>query len=115
MVNNKYATTWIYYNATKSMNVNLGLSAVTKNYSTCILFLPSEVTRESVHTIVEHEIAVIIHYYYQVTISNTHHPPHILSHTSWIIRSNNEWGNNIYLLIHQEHNKDSHLIDHPIK
>jgi hypothetical protein len=29
--------------------------------------------------IVDHEIAVTIHYYYQVTPSNTHHPPHMLS------------------------------------
>jgi hypothetical protein len=64
MVNNKYATTWTYYNGTKSMNVNLGFSAVTKKYSTCILFLPSEVTTELVNTIAEHEIDVTIHYYY---------------------------------------------------
>jgi hypothetical protein len=82
MVNNKYATTWIYYDGTKSMNVNLGFSAVTKNYSTCILFLPIEVTTELVNTIAEYEIAVTVQYYYQVTPSNTHHPPHMLSHTS---------------------------------
>jgi hypothetical protein len=34
MVNNKYTTAWTYYDGTKSMNVNLGFSAVTKNYST---------------------------------------------------------------------------------
>jgi hypothetical protein len=70
---------------------------------------------ESVNTIVEYKIVVIIHYYYQLTPSNTHHPPHMLSHTSWIRTINKEPGNNIYLLIHQEHDKDSHLMDHPIK
>jgi hypothetical protein len=90
MVNNKYATTWTYYNGTKSMNVNLGFSAVTKNYSACILFLPNEVTTELAKTITEYEIVVTIHYYYQVTPSNTHHPAHMLSHTSWIRTSNKE-------------------------
>jgi hypothetical protein len=28
MVNNKYATSWTYYDGTKSMNVNLGFLAV---------------------------------------------------------------------------------------
>jgi hypothetical protein len=37
-----------YYDRTKSMNVNLGFSTVTKKYSTCILFIPSEVTMELV-------------------------------------------------------------------
>jgi hypothetical protein len=78
-------------------------------------FFSNEVTTELVSTVVEQEIAVIIHYYYQVTPSNTHHPPHMLSHTSWIRTSNKERGNNMHLLIHQEHDKDSHLIDHPIK
>jgi hypothetical protein len=60
----------------KSMNVNLRFSAVTKKYSTCILFLPSEVTTELVNVIAEHEIAITIHNYYQVTLSNTHYYPH---------------------------------------
>jgi hypothetical protein len=64
---------------TKSINVNLGFSAVTKKYSTYILFLPNEVTMELVNTITEHEIAITIHYYYQVAPSNTHHPPHALA------------------------------------
>jgi hypothetical protein len=88
MVNNKYATAWTYYNGTKSVNVNLGFSVVTKKYSTCILFLPSEVTTKLENTIVGHEIVVTIPYYYQVTPSNTHHSPHTLSHTSWIKTSN---------------------------
>jgi hypothetical protein len=96
------------------MNMNLGFSAVTKNYSACIIFIPSEITTELVNTIAGHEIVVTIHYYYQVTPSNTHHPL-MLSHTSWIRTSNKEQGNNMHLLIHQEHNKESHLIDHPIK
>jgi hypothetical protein len=79
MVNNKYAITWIDYNATKSMNINLGFSAVTKNYSTCILFIPSEVTTESVNTIVEHEIAVRIHYYYTKLLHLIHTIPHTCS------------------------------------
>jgi hypothetical protein len=39
----------------------------------------------------------------------------MLSHTSWIRTSNKERGNNMHILIHQGHDKDSHLIDHPIK
>jgi hypothetical protein len=62
------------------MKVNLGFSAVTKKYSTCILFLSSEVTMKWVNNIAEHEIAVTIHYYYQVTPSNTHHPPYALAY-----------------------------------
>jgi hypothetical protein len=81
----------------------------------CILFIPSEVITKLANTIVGHEIDVTIHYYYQVTLSNTHHPPHMVSHTSQIRTSNKERGNNMHLLIHQEHDKDSHLIVHPIK
>jgi hypothetical protein len=55
MVNNKYATHWTYYNRSNSMNVNLGFSAVSKKYSTCILFIPSEVIMELVNTIADHE------------------------------------------------------------
>jgi hypothetical protein len=62
------------------MNANLGFSDVTKNYSTCILLLPSEVTTELVNTIAKHEIVVTIHYHYQVTPSNTYHPPHTLAY-----------------------------------
>jgi hypothetical protein len=40
------------------MNVNLEFLAVTKNYSTCILFIPSEVTTELAITIEVHKIAV---------------------------------------------------------
>jgi hypothetical protein len=80
MVNNKYATTWTYYNGTKSMNVKLGFSAITKKYSTCIVFLPSEVTTELANTIAEHEIAITVHYYYQVTPSNIHTISHTHSH-----------------------------------
>jgi hypothetical protein len=79
-VNNKYATTWTYNDGTKSMNVNLGFSAISKKYSTCITFIPSEVTTELANTIACHEIVVTIHYYYQVTPSNTHHPPHALAY-----------------------------------
>ena len=58
---------------------------------------------------------VTTHYYHHVTPSNTHHPQHMLLHTSWIRTSNKERGNNMHLLIYQEHNKDSDLLDHPIK
>jgi hypothetical protein len=58
MVNNKYATSWKNYNRTKSMNVNLGFRVVTKNDSTCILLIPSEVTTELVNTMEVHEIAI---------------------------------------------------------
>jgi hypothetical protein len=61
------------------------------------------------------EVAIIIHYYYHVTPSNTHHPPHMLSHTSLIITSSKERGNSMHLSIHQEHNKGSDLTNHPIK
>jgi hypothetical protein len=97
------------------MNVNNDFQLSLRRYSTCILFLPTEVTIKLVNTIAKHEIVVTIHYYNQVTLSNTHHPPHMLSHTSWIRTTNKEWGNNMDLLIHHEHNKDSHVIDHPIK
>jgi hypothetical protein len=80
MVNNKYATAWTYYNRTWSMNVNLGFSAVIKKYSTCILFIPSEVTVELANSKEGHKIDVTIHYYYQVTPSNTHRPPHALAY-----------------------------------
>jgi hypothetical protein len=62
------------------MNDNLGFSSLSKKYSTCILFLPSEVTTKLVNTIAEHETAVKIHYYYQVTPSNTHCPSHALAY-----------------------------------
>jgi hypothetical protein len=80
MVNNKYATSWTDYDGTKSINVNLELSAITKNYSTCIFFVPSEVTTKLANTIAGHEIIVTIHYYYQVTPSNTYHPSHALAY-----------------------------------
>jgi hypothetical protein len=54
------------------MNINLQFSAITKKYSTCILFL-SDVTMELENTIAGHKIDVTIYYYYQVTPSNTHH------------------------------------------
>jgi hypothetical protein len=37
------------------MKFNLGFSDVTNKYSTCILFIPSEVTMELVNTIADHE------------------------------------------------------------
>jgi hypothetical protein len=97
------------------MNVNKDSQLSLRKYSTCILFISSEVTIELVNTIAAHEIDVTNQYYYQFTPSNTHHPPHMLSHTSWVRTSNKEWASDMHLLIHQEHDKDSHLIDHPIK
>jgi hypothetical protein len=35
---------------------------------------------ELANTLAGHEIAVTIHYYYQVTPSNTHHLPHALAY-----------------------------------
>jgi hypothetical protein len=61
------------------------------------------------------EVVVTIQYYYHVTPSNTHHPPHMLSYTSLIITISKDQGNNMHLSIHQEHNKGSDLINHPIK
>jgi hypothetical protein len=78
-------------------------------------FLPSEVTTGIGKNHSRYETAVIIHYYYHVTPSNTHHPPHMLLHTCLIIISIKERGNNMHLLIQQECNKDSYLINHPIK
>jgi hypothetical protein len=96
------------------MNVNKDSQLSLRKYSTCILFLPSEVTTELVKTIADNEIIVTIHYYYQVTPSNTHHSPHMISHTSWIRTSNKERGNNcIYSYIKNIIKVD--LIDHPIK
>jgi hypothetical protein len=94
------------------MHVNLGWSAVTTKYSTCILFIPSEVTMELVKTVADHESCS--------QFTNTTKLLHLihtipLSHTSWIRTSNKEWGNNMHLLIYQEHNNISHLTDHPIK
>jgi hypothetical protein len=62
------------------MNVNLGFSAITKKYSTCILFIHGKVTTELANTILGHEIVVTIHYYYQVTPSNTHYSPDALAY-----------------------------------
>jgi hypothetical protein len=61
------------------MNANKESQLSLRTYSTCILFIPSEVTTELVNTIAEHEIPVIIHYYYQVTPCETQHSPHMLS------------------------------------
>ena len=77
--------------------------------------IPSEVTKELVKTIVDMRLAVTTHYYHHLTPSNTHHPPHMLLHTGLIRTSNKERGNNMHQSIHQDHNKDSNLIDHPIK
>jgi hypothetical protein len=75
MVNNKYATMHRHItNRSKSMNVNKDSQLSLRRCSTCILFLPSEVTTELINTIAAHEIVVTIHYYYHVTPSNTHHP-----------------------------------------
>jgi hypothetical protein len=71
------------------MNVNKD-SQLSLRSSTCILFLPSEVTTEFVNTIAAHEIAVTIHYYYQVTSSNTHRSPtcsHILVGSEQVIET----------------------------
>jgi hypothetical protein len=39
----------------------------------------------------------------------------MLSHTSLIMTSSKERGNNMHISIHQEYNKGSDLINHPIK
>jgi hypothetical protein len=46
MLNNKYATAWTYYDRTMSMNVAWNSKLSPRNYSTCILFIPSEITME---------------------------------------------------------------------
>jgi hypothetical protein len=55
MLNNKYATTWTYYNRTMSMNVTWNSQLSLRNYNTCIIFIPSEVNVELVNTIADHE------------------------------------------------------------
>jgi hypothetical protein len=55
MLNNKYATAWIYYDRTMSMNVTWNSQLSLKNYNICIIFIPSEVTVELVNTIADHE------------------------------------------------------------
>jgi hypothetical protein len=87
-----------------------GFSAVTKNYSTCILFLPSEVTTKLVNIIVDMKVLSQL-----TTTTKLLHLIHTIPHTCSHRTSNKEWGNNMDLFIHQEHDKDSHLIDHPIK
>jgi hypothetical protein len=116
MVNKNYATSWTYYNRSKSMNVNLGFLALTKNYITCILFIPSEVTTELAITIALHEIYVTNSLLATTKLIHLiHTTPLMLSHTNWIIISKKERGNNMHLLVHQEHNNVSHLIDQLIK
>jgi hypothetical protein len=44
MLNVKYATAWTYYDRAMSMNVTWNSKLSSRNYSTCILFIPSEVT-----------------------------------------------------------------------
>jgi hypothetical protein len=44
MLNIKYATTWTYYDRTLPMNVTRDSQLSLRNYNTCILFIPSEVT-----------------------------------------------------------------------
>jgi hypothetical protein len=55
--------------------------------STCILFLPSEVTKGIGKNHSRYEVVVTIHYYYHVTLLSIYHPPHMLSHTGLIIIS----------------------------
>jgi hypothetical protein len=43
-------------------------------------FIPGDATTELANTIAGPEITVTVHYYYQVTPSNTHHPPHALAY-----------------------------------
>jgi hypothetical protein len=71
MLNNKCATVHkTYYN---------GFLAIYKSYSTCILFRPSEVTKELVKTIVDMKLLS--------QFTTTTMLLHLLSHTSLIITS----------------------------
>jgi hypothetical protein len=91
MLNNKCATVHkIYYNRSIVHECKQGFLVVNKYSSTCILFLPSEVTKGIGKNHNRYEIIVTIQYYYHVAPSNTHHPPHMLSHTSLIIKSSKE-------------------------
>jgi hypothetical protein len=84
MVNNKYATTWTYYNGQSPWISTYDSQLSLRNIAHALFFsLASEVTTELVNTIAEHESALTIHYYYQVTPI-----PIMLLHTSWIKRSN---------------------------
>jgi hypothetical protein len=116
MLNNKYATKHkTYYNGSIVHECKQGFLAVKKNFSTCILFLPSEVIKGTGKNHSRYEIVVTIHYYYHITPSNTHHPPHMLSHICLVITSSKKRGNNMHLFIHQQHNKGSNLMNHRIK
>jgi hypothetical protein len=56
MLNNKYATTWTYYNRNYVYECHSGFSAVTKKYNTCILFIPSKNNHGRRYTILaDHE------------------------------------------------------------
>jgi hypothetical protein len=46
MLDIKYATTWTYYNRTMPMNVTRDSKLSLRNYNTCIIFIPIEVTVE---------------------------------------------------------------------
>jgi hypothetical protein len=46
MLNNKYFTTWIYYDRNYAYECHSGFLAVTKKYNTCIIFVPSKITVE---------------------------------------------------------------------
>jgi hypothetical protein len=66
-------------------------------------FFPSEITKGIGKNNSRYKVVVMIHYYH-VTSSHTHHPPRMLTHTSLIKIGSKEWGNNMHLSIHQEHN-----------
>jgi hypothetical protein len=81
-----------------------GFLDVNKNYSTCILFLPSEVTKELVKTMVDMKLlsqstttTMLLHL--------THTTHHTCSRIHAIITSTKEQGKNMHLLIHHEHDK----------
>jgi hypothetical protein len=55
MFNIKYATAWAYYIRIVPMNVAWNSQLSLRNYNTCILFIPIEVTVELVNTTADHE------------------------------------------------------------
>jgi hypothetical protein len=108
-LNKKCATVHkTYYNRSLVHECKQGFLASNKNFSTYIPFLPSDVTKELVKTILAMKLWSWCH-------NSPLLPPNMLSHTCLIITSSKERSNNMHPFIHQEHNKGSHLINHPIK
>jgi hypothetical protein len=77
MLNNKYATVHkTYFNGSTVHEYKQGFLAINKFFSTCILFLSSEVTKELVKIIVD--MKLLSHF---TTTTMLLHLTHIIPHT----------------------------------